>query len=362
MIDLFAICWRMNSWRDSGRGDRAARIATGLFMLLFGIALAALGLAAGDSAWREYRSGFFVSTNGIVTHQWIGPVNARGRKEAVYIGYTYTVAGKSHRGEQASKEEVPCDPLSRPEVLRFGIGRSILVHFDPADPDRSQLTKGLTAGGLVKYLAILPFCAFGLYMILEAMRLIDGRGNSAATGAKRSSRGWIIPMANQQTLLSRISRYCLFLLGTCWPALALMGLALYAVDATDSKPAWLSLFSAYSVSGAVFVWKSKTNQLEIDQHGSKVRFHCWMPGLSPRSLKINRLLQWKIEEYQTQHFTGFQLKVVWAGEGDGHREFELCKEMDLDTIKELRRLIVEKCELTSSRPRPMESDYRITLR
>ncbi|HOX41962.1 MAG TPA: DUF3592 domain-containing protein [Myxococcota bacterium] len=155
--------------------DRRFMYAATLAMLFGGLAAFVYGVQ-GWAATYEVRG--WPATEGEVQEAW-REVERRGDHHItkLYVTYTYRVAGREHRGQRvdAASEfvaqpggaayHVVSDSEADELLARYREGRTVRVYYDPEDPQRSLLTKGLGYWHDIAMWAGLPLAALGFFLV-----------------------------------------------------------------------------------------------------------------------------------------------------------------------------------------------------
>ena len=121
------------------------------------IAVGLLTAAAGLVEWRAARAAAsWPTAEGVVVSAGTATAEQRGRSltyfDAVAVTYRYTAGGATLTGNQIDLSGRPLradSPAGRDLVARLSPGAAILVHYDPADPDRAILINDTTPGTLI---------------------------------------------------------------------------------------------------------------------------------------------------------------------------------------------------------------------
>jgi hypothetical protein len=141
-------------------------MSVGAVFLLIGLAVAAFSIGLKGRARRRFQS--WPAAAGVVTEQEVASGTLTTTQTTRQImHYSYTVNGVEYGGKlQMIIGNTMGENVRKQAFLdSYPVGKSIAVHYDPADPSKSQLDAGSESGSFLTLIGV-GLAAVGVVSIL----------------------------------------------------------------------------------------------------------------------------------------------------------------------------------------------------
>jgi hypothetical protein len=141
-------------------------MAGGVVFLLIGVAMIAFSFQIKGRAQRRFRS--WPAANGVVTEQEVSSGTLTTAETVRQImHYSYVVSGAKYSGKLQIIIGRTMGEGARKQVFldTYPVGRSLEVHYDPADPSKSLVEAGSESGAFLTLIGV-GLAAVGVVAIL----------------------------------------------------------------------------------------------------------------------------------------------------------------------------------------------------